>query len=97
MAELTHVFSKSPFINTKWIGVANTRFYEILCSHGDEYEDGCLLMMKTVNTSETSVNFYQFKRRNIPEESSSIMLLFNTKKGFIPVNCDRSYAILILK
>jgi hypothetical protein len=27
------------------------------------------LMMKTANTSETFVNFYQTTRRNIPEES----------------------------
>jgi hypothetical protein len=36
---------------------------------------GCLvevrdrLMMETVGTSETSVNFYQTTRRNIPEDS----------------------------
>jgi hypothetical protein len=47
--------------------------------HGDEYENDCLLecctiplMMGAVNTSETSVNFYQTKRRNIPEKSSPV-------------------------
>jgi hypothetical protein len=40
---------------------------EISGSHGDEYEDGCLLgccatialMMEAASTSETSVNIYQ--------------------------------------
>jgi hypothetical protein len=30
---------------------------------------GIALMMEAVNTSETSVNFYQTTRRNIPEDS----------------------------
>jgi hypothetical protein len=43
-------------------------------SQGDEYEDGCLLgccamMMEAVSTSETSVNIYWTRRRNIREDS----------------------------
>jgi hypothetical protein len=41
-------------------------------SHGGEYEDVlgcCVVMMEAVNTSETSVNFYETTRRNIPEDS----------------------------
>jgi hypothetical protein len=38
-------------------------------SHGVEYDDGCLLMIEAVRTSETSVNFYQTTRRYNPEDS----------------------------
>jgi hypothetical protein len=49
----------------------------ISSSHGDEYEDGLppgtlrhadALAMEVVTTSETSVNFYQSTRNNIPED-----------------------------
>jgi hypothetical protein len=50
-------------------------------SHGDEYENGCLLgcceivlMMEAVNTSEMSVNFCQTTRRNISEDSLLMLL-----------------------
>jgi hypothetical protein len=43
------------------------RFVGAYCLHhqDDEYS----LMMEAVSTSETSVNFYQTTRRNIPEDS----------------------------
>jgi hypothetical protein len=54
-----------------------TRFYEISGSRGGEYENNCLLghcaiialIMEEKNTSETSANLYQTKRRNISEDS----------------------------
>jgi hypothetical protein len=45
---------------------------EISGSHGGEYEDDCLLgvlLMEAVNTSETSVNFYESSWRSVPENS----------------------------
>jgi hypothetical protein len=41
------------------------------------------LMMDTVSTSETSVNFYQATRRNIPEESNLHALELIKKFAFI--------------
>jgi hypothetical protein len=35
--------------------------------------DNIVLMMEVVRTSETSVNFYETTRRNIPEDKSSSM------------------------
>jgi hypothetical protein len=46
--------------------------HEISGSHGGEYKDffwDVVLMMEVASTSETSVNFYQTTRRNIPENS----------------------------
>jgi hypothetical protein len=63
---------------------------EISGSHGDEYEDGCLLgrcvlMIKAVSTSETSVN-YQTTRRNIQEVSHFInRRRENLKSHFVQV------------
>jgi hypothetical protein len=42
-------------------------------SHGGEYEDDrllgcCAMMVETVGTFETSVNFYKITRRSIPED-----------------------------
>jgi hypothetical protein len=42
---------------------------EISGSHGGEYIRLIALMMEAASTSETSVNFYQTTRRNIPEDS----------------------------
>jgi hypothetical protein len=46
---------------------------EILDSHTGDYEDDSLLtltvlMMETVSTTETLVNFYETKRRCVPED-----------------------------
>jgi hypothetical protein len=35
----------------------------------DMKTEGITLMMEAASTSETSVNFYQITRRNIPEDS----------------------------
>jgi hypothetical protein len=37
--------------------------------NNNKIEDGCLLMLEAVSTSETLVNFYQTTRRNNPENS----------------------------
>jgi hypothetical protein len=65
--------------NIKRFGVMNDFVLgDISGSHGGEYEDDCLLgccaamialMMEAASTSETSVNFYQTIRCNIPEDS----------------------------
>jgi hypothetical protein len=39
------------------------------CFHHQGDESLIALMMEAVSTSETSVNFYQTTRRNIPEDS----------------------------
>jgi hypothetical protein len=53
------------------------------------YEDNCLvgivLVMETASTSETSENFYQTTRRNIPERQSS-----SYKDTFIFLHCLQS-------
>jgi hypothetical protein len=41
-------------------------------------------MIEAANTSETSVNFYQTTRRNIPEDSHCHSFL---ARGFIKINC----------
>jgi hypothetical protein len=38
----------------------------------------CFLMMEAGSTSETSVNFYQTTRRNIPEDSHFILAAVRT-------------------
>jgi hypothetical protein len=44
-----------------------------------------VLMMEAVSTSETSVNFYQTTRRNIPEDSFHIRRRENLKSHHLAV------------
>jgi hypothetical protein len=49
------------------------RFRGVCCLH----HRGNAIMMEAASPSETSVNFYQTTRRNIPEESPSNAIKFD--------------------
>jgi transposase-like protein len=49
--------------------------------------------METISTSETSVNFYQTTRRNIPEDSHLNTRRRKNLKSHLPKNVSNRYAV----
>jgi hypothetical protein len=58
----------------------NRRFSGAHCFHhqGDEWSALIALMMEAVSTSETSVDFYQTTKRNIPKDSNLHIVALRT-------------------